>query len=433
MRMLLLLIATIAVALSPASAVAEARIALVIGNGAYTTGGALDNPPNDARLVGSALEGAGFDVTYLIDADEDRMEDAIRDFGSALRRAPEGTVALFYFAGHGVQTGGRNFLIPVGASVRDEADLEGEAVAADWVLRQMESAGTTNIMILDACRDNPFATSFRSSSRGLAQMGAPTGSFIAYATAPGDVAYDGRGRNSPYSAALARGIRTPGVPIESLFKRVRREVLAETDNGQTPWESSSLIDDFVFLPAGDVAGSVDVSSNVVPLPRAEAPTASDGAGAGSTADAADGDTRAKGVPLTGGDGILLGSGDGGRADAPRGDPGLLRLDVTLDYRKNCALGRFRDIDVSLAPGAGYSRHRGKTLRGDPVIEVKAARAGAGAVLEIVILAAQGVRSRTIEVTLDRLEPGTSEEVFTTVRDPSRAGCGNVTAYVVVAG
>ncbi|MEO1490979.1 MAG: caspase family protein [Pseudomonadota bacterium] len=231
-------------------AFAETRIALIIGNGAYETIGRLPNPPADARLMSDTLQRVGFDVTLLEDAGQDAMKREIANFGRALRRAGPEAVGLFYFAGHGVQSDGQNYLIPTGADILDEADLDVFSIEADWVLRQMASnAGGTNIVILDACRNNPFESSFRSASRGLARMGAPNGSFVAYATAPGDVAYDGKGRHSPYTAALSRAILEPGKPIEQVFKSVRIDVLSETGGAQTPWDSSSLTRDFLFSPA----------------------------------------------------------------------------------------------------------------------------------------------------------------------------------------
>ncbi len=176
------------------------------------------------------------------------MKRAIQAFGDKLEEAgPEG-VGLFYFAGHGIQVKGENYLIPVASQIRDESDMDIEAVTADAVLQQMEYAGNgINIMILDACRNNPFDRSTRSTTRGLARMDAPTGSVIAYATSPGKTASDGTGRNSPYTAALARALRKPGTKIEEVFKRVRIEVMDRTENEQIPWESSSLIGDFFFV------------------------------------------------------------------------------------------------------------------------------------------------------------------------------------------
>lgn len=229
---------------------AQERLALVIGNSNYSAIAPLKNPTADAQLIGGTLASVGFDVDVLTDANQTDIKQAIVRFGRDLRAAGPETVGLFYFAGHGIQVSGRNYLIPVDGDFRDEADLDVFAVEAEWVLRQMESVGNaTNIVVLDACRNNPFARSFRSSTRGLARMDAPTGSFVAYATAPGDVALDGEGTNSPYSRALAAAITTPGLPIEQVFKAVRVDVLTETKGLQTPWDSSSLIREFYFLPS----------------------------------------------------------------------------------------------------------------------------------------------------------------------------------------
>ncbi|HRY22974.1 MAG: caspase family protein [Geminicoccaceae bacterium] len=228
---------------------AEQRIALVIGNAAYEINPALDNPAHDARLMAETLGSLGFEVIQLIDADQATMKDAIANFGRSLRAGGPDTVGLFYYAGHAVQAKGNNYLIPIRSTIRDEADLDLVGVEGRWVLRQMESArNITNIVILDACRDNPFAE-VGAVEQGLARMDAPTGTFITYATAPGRVAYDGTGMNSPFTAALAQAMTQPGVPIEQMFKDVRVAVLEATNGAQTPWDSSSLVRDFTFRPA----------------------------------------------------------------------------------------------------------------------------------------------------------------------------------------
>nr|MDQ4087884.1 caspase family protein [Pseudomonadota bacterium] len=223
------------------------RIALVIGIGNYGTLGNLSNPANDARGLAEALRAIGFEVDLVVDADQRRMKDAISRLGERMARAGPGSTGLFYFAGHGVQSRGVNYLVPARAAIRREADLELEAVAADTVLLQMQEAGvSTNIVILDACRNMPLTRNFRSGGQGLAQMDAPNGSFIAYSTAPGSVAADGGGTNSPFASALLREIVQPGQPIEAVFRNVRRSVLQETEGQQTPWDSSSLIEPFFF-------------------------------------------------------------------------------------------------------------------------------------------------------------------------------------------
>ncbi|MFN0113071.1 MAG: caspase domain-containing protein [Paracoccaceae bacterium] len=223
------------------------RIALVIGNGGYAFVTPLANPSSDARLIAATLEKVGFTVTSLFDSDQATMKRGIADFGRALRAAGPDTVALFYYAGHAVQSDGNNYLLPVDSDIRDAADLDLVGVEASWVLRQLSSARVrTNIVILDACRNNPFENVAGFTDQGLAEMNAPTGSFIAYSTAPGSVALDGTSGNSPYTRALADAIATRPQSIELLFKDVRRKVLEATGGAQTPWESSSLTDDFSF-------------------------------------------------------------------------------------------------------------------------------------------------------------------------------------------
>ena len=230
-------------------ALAEKRVALVIGNGSYASGGNLANPPNDAKLISATLRGSGFDVIERVDVDQKSMKTAIKAFRKKLVDAGKDAVGLFYFAGHGVQVGDANYLIPVNASIENESDVDIEAVSANTVLRSMEFAGNRlNIVIMDACRNNPYKRGFRSAARGLARMDAASGMLIAYATAPGDVAADGAGKNSPYTAALAAAMRRPGLPVEQVFKRVRISVQHQTKNAQTPWESSSLTGDFYFVP-----------------------------------------------------------------------------------------------------------------------------------------------------------------------------------------
>jgi len=180
------------------------------------------------------------------------MEKAIRNFGKRLRKY--GGVGLFYYAGHGMQINGRNYLIPVDAEIDTESDVNFEAVDAGRVLGKMEDAGNNlNIVILDACRDNPFARIFRSVSQGLARMDAPTGSIVAYATSPGSVAADGMNRNGLYTSMLLKHMTTPGLSIEEFFKIVRIDVMNGSGRKQVPWESSSLTGDFYFNPGRGIA------------------------------------------------------------------------------------------------------------------------------------------------------------------------------------
>ena len=184
---------------SPSSSQTGEQVALVMGNGAYQVS-PLRNPPNDARAMAAALRECGFEVIERIDSDQRTMDEAIREFG---RRLSHGGVGVCYYAGHGMQVDGRNYLIPVGADIQAEDEVKYRAVDAGIVLGKMESAASrVNIVILDACRDNPFARSFRTSARGLKRMDAPIGSFIAYATSPGGVAADGAGRYGLYTSNL---------------------------------------------------------------------------------------------------------------------------------------------------------------------------------------------------------------------------------------
>jgi hypothetical protein len=224
----------------------ERRIALVVGNARYSPD-PLANPANDAEDMAQALEQLGFTVinrSKMLNLTKDEMKKAISGFGVELRK---GGVGLFYFAGHGVQVNGDNYLIPIGARIESEEDIEYEAVEAGRVLAEMQKArNPLNIVILDACRDNPFARGFRSAFRGLALMKAPTGALVAYSTAPGSTASDGGSRNGLYTEELLRVIRTRGIEIETVFKRVRESLLARTANKQIPWESTSLVGSFYF-------------------------------------------------------------------------------------------------------------------------------------------------------------------------------------------
>lgn len=264
----MLRLAAVVVALFAPLATAEPRIALVIGNGAYASS-PLTNPASDAQLMSRTLTGLGFEVIERRDGDQATMKRAIQDFGLKLERAGPTAVGLFFYAGHGVQLNGRNYLIPTRARIERDSDLEIEAVSADWVLEQMRYArNRLNLVILDACRNNPFVRSFRSADRGLARMDAPAGVLIAYSTAPGDVAADGNSRNSPYTEALARVMREPGQPVEQVFKRTRIAVLGATDGRQTPWESSSLTGDFYFL-----GGAAPSAASTPPAASVSAPAA----------------------------------------------------------------------------------------------------------------------------------------------------------------
>ncbi|GAB2174697.1 caspase family protein [Dongia sp. agr-C8] len=251
------------------SAQAEPRFALVVGNSNYGSEiGKLPNPVNDAGVMAQALQQTGFQVTKVTDVDQKKLKRAIIEFGDKLTAAGQNATALFFYAGHGVQVKGMNYLIPIGADIGKESDVGLEAVSADDVLQQMEYAGArVSIVILDACRNNPMSRGFRSVTRGLAPMQAAQGSFIAYSTSPGSVAADGAGGNSPYTSALAKTIVQPGIGIEDAFRTVRTQVMAATKDAQVPWDSSSLTAPFFFKPS-----QFNTASQAAPAP-AEAPKA----------------------------------------------------------------------------------------------------------------------------------------------------------------
>ena len=223
----------------------ERRVALVIGNAAYPNA-PLKNPVNDARDMASALRGLGFEVILRENASLRQMEDAVDELWLRLKA---GGAGLFFFAGHGLQVAGRNYLVPVDARLQAEQDVKYRCMDAGLVLGRMENAGNgLNIVILDACRNNPYARSFRTATEGLAKMDAPKGSLVAYATAPDSVAADGTGKNGIYTGQLLKNLNMPGLGIEELLKQVRIGVLRETGEKQVPWESSSLTGHFVFNP-----------------------------------------------------------------------------------------------------------------------------------------------------------------------------------------
>ncbi len=224
-----------------------ARHALVIGNNAYPSSELL-SAVNDARDVAATLRSSGYDVLLRENVTREALFQAIREFGGKLR---DGDVAVFYYAGHAIQVRDRNYLIPVDARVKQEDDISYYSLDLAEVLQRMDRIRTrANILILDACRDNPFASTVRFSSVGLAQMSAPSGTLIAYATAPGQVAREGSGRNGVYTKHLLRHMSNPGQPVELTLRRVREGVMAETRGAQVPWDSSSLRGEIVL--AGEV-------------------------------------------------------------------------------------------------------------------------------------------------------------------------------------
>lgn len=238
----------------------ENRVAVVIGNSDYASN-PLKNPVNDAKSLASVLRSQGFkvyDYYNLSLTDIRRVTDKLAD-----QNITNGGTALFYFAGHGLQSGGRNYLVPVNASIRSENDIEFEALNLDRVISKMEQAkNRVNIVILDACRNNPFAAASRSMSSGLATVDAPIGSFIAYATAPGKVASDGASDNGVFTGALVEVLsKTKGITIEQVFKYVRSKVRVETDGDQIPWTSSSMEGDFFFAPSDTQVVQLNVTKS----------------------------------------------------------------------------------------------------------------------------------------------------------------------------
>ncbi len=233
------------------------RVALVVGNSQYEDVGALVNPRNDAIAMANALRALDFDVIEKVDVDRETFFDALRDFSASLR---PGVLAVFYYAGHGVQVDGRNYILPVDARLSVNEDFDLHAVNASDVLGIMEASGAgLSVMILDACRDNPFPQWSSRVHSGLAAMEAGSGqTLIAYATAPGNVADDGNGVHSPYTQALLQVVREPGLEIGLIFRKVRRLVREATNGTQIPWVSGTLEDQFYLTPPNvvpDAAGT----------------------------------------------------------------------------------------------------------------------------------------------------------------------------------
>ena len=237
----------------------QKRYALVIGNSAYKSS-PLVNPVNDASDIASKLKKLGFEVTLKTNASQKEMLRAITQFGERL--AP-GSVALFYYAGHGIQAKGRNYLIPIDAEIAGEAAVRSEAVDVDQLLEQLSPA-SVSVVILDACRNNPFERSFRGGGGGLAQIDAPKGTLIAYATAPGKVAADGTGRNGLYTSQLLKALDQPGIKVEDVFKQVRIKVAQSSKDQQIPWEASSLTGDFYFVGRNTINVQVNQSAGLDP-------------------------------------------------------------------------------------------------------------------------------------------------------------------------
>lgn len=355
------LFAAMTLVATASGSVASERHALVIGNSAYLTA-PLPNPVNDADLMAQTLSGLGFHVKLHKNLTRKDMQRAIVDFGQGLEEAPKGSVALIFYAGHGIRIDGENYLIPVDAEISDPLDVKIEGVQASTVLETLNRYEGLNIVVLDACRNNPFEGSTRSGGGGLARMDAPTGTLVAFSTAPGRVAEDGVGSNSAYTRALAQSMQIPGLKVEDVFKRVRIEVLERTDKRQVPWESSSLIGDFYFA-GPPVAGAPPVSQPlpVQPQPVQQAPRAS----------IVSGDIElAMADPLPGPSGFLfpdaLNTVDAVPPTQPTPVDGVWRLDITGETRFRIDRGRIYTVDgyhllpaTSVSPGkiTGHSFKR----------------------------------------------------------------------------
>lgn len=220
------------------------RFALIIGNSHYSQLPSLINPKNDAKDISQSLTTLGFTTDLLMDADQETIENKIVEFG---RKLTAGGVGLFYYAGHGIQSKGHNYIIPANAILRSEKDLRYKAVDVGQVLSEMENANNGfNIVILDACRNNPLASQFRSATRGLTRINAPRGTLVAFATGPGKAAEDGQGRNGTFTKYFLQALKVSNISIEQTFKRVLKNVDKETNGRQTPWVSSSFTGDFYF-------------------------------------------------------------------------------------------------------------------------------------------------------------------------------------------
>ena len=244
----------------------DKRVALVIGNSNYQNVSRLDNPVNDARLMAEALREAGFTLIgggAQYDLDKVKFDSAIQSFGNQIAGAD---VALFYYAGHGVQVRGSNYLAPVSANPTKEADVDFQMVDVALVLRQMEGSGTKlNFVILDACRNNPFGgRGLRAAGGGLAQMNAPEGTLISYATQPGSVAQDGADGDSPYTKALAQTLHRPGLGVFDFFNEVGLAVKRSTGGSQQPWMSSSPINGKFYFVAAPASPNVSAVTTAPP-------------------------------------------------------------------------------------------------------------------------------------------------------------------------
>ena len=246
------------------AAFAESRVALVIGQSNYRAVVPLPNPANDARAMSQLLGNAGFEVMDAADLSQNEMREKVGDFAAKVAAKGPDTVALVFYAGHGLQIDGENFLVPVDVDPKRETDIPLQAIRLNDVLNTLSSVPSkTRILLLDACRNNPFPAINRSAGHGLAIVDAKTGApgtFMSFSTSPGAEAEDGSGADSPYTTALLSAAKEPGLSIEDTFKRVRVSVNKATEGRQTPWDSSSLTDDFRFFPGSGAAAPKQVEA-----------------------------------------------------------------------------------------------------------------------------------------------------------------------------
>ncbi len=264
MRFLISAITAAAFLISANAALAEKRVAFVVGNGTYKNVAALPNPAFDAKSMARVLRNVGFDVVEGTNLTRDKMTERLLEFG---QKAQGADVALFFYAGHGIAINGTNYLLPVDADLKSEMDVKlGSAINIDLTLEQTMSDAKVKLVFLDACRDNPFAAKIKSNSptrsvavqQGLAEMKSGEGTLIAFATGPGQTALDGElGTNSPFTRALIANIAAPGVEIQQAMTKVRAQVNEETNKGQLPWGHTNLIGSVYLNPASAAGGAVE--------------------------------------------------------------------------------------------------------------------------------------------------------------------------------
>ena len=277
MRFWIAALSVAALLFSGKAALADKRVAFVVGNGAYINVPALPNPPKDALTMASALRNVGFDVVEGINLNRDKMAEKLIEFG---RKAEGADIAVFYYAGHGIAVNGTNYLLPIDADLKSEADVKlGAAMNVDTTLQETMQDAKVKLVFLDACRDNPFAARMRSAKlsrgltveSGLAEMNTAEGTLIAFATSPGQTALDGdTGGDSPFTRALVANITKPGVEIQQAMTMVRAQVNEETNKGQMPWGNTNLIGNVYLNP---VSLETDSKSDKADAPAGNAPSA----------------------------------------------------------------------------------------------------------------------------------------------------------------